>query len=77
MTDDEFIQAISSMLSFVSAVWPYEEFSFGNEIYRWARCQELFPHILKLQSLFSRFQLPTKLTQYHLDGPKLFIDTAS
>jgi hypothetical protein len=77
MTDDEFSKAISSMLSFVSAVWPYEQFSFGNEIYRWARCQELFPHILKLQSLFSRFKLPTNLTQHHLDGPKLFIDTAS
>ncbi|RAO64269.1 uncharacterized protein BHQ10_000281 [Talaromyces amestolkiae] len=57
MTDDEFSKAISSMLSFVSAVWPYEEFSFGNEIYR--------------------FKLPTELTQHHLDGPKLFIDTAS
>jgi hypothetical protein len=77
MTDDEFSNVFSSMLSFVSAVWPYEEFSFGNEIYRWARCQELFPHILKIQSLFSRFKLPTNLTQHHLDGPKLFIDTAS
>lgn len=77
MTDDEFSKAFSSMLSFVSAVWPYEEFSFGNKIYRWARCQELFPHILKLQSLFSRFKLQTNLTQHHLDGPKLFIDTAS
>lgn len=77
MTDDEFSNAFSSMLSFVSAVWPYEEFSFGNEIYRWARCQELFPHVLKLQSLFSRFKLPTNLTQHHLDAPKLLIDTAS
>ncbi|KAH8704099.1 hypothetical protein BGW36DRAFT_444704 [Talaromyces proteolyticus] len=77
MTDDEFNKVFSSMLSFVSAVWPYEEFSFGNEIYRWARCQDLFPHVLKLQSLFSRFKLPKDLTRHHLDGPKLFIDAAS
>ncbi|OKL62070.1 hypothetical protein UA08_02958 [Talaromyces atroroseus] len=77
MTDYEFSKAFSSVLSFLSAVWPYEKFSFGSEVYRWARCQELFSHILKLQNLFSRFKVPTKLTQNHLDGPKLFIDAAS
>ncbi|KAH8821382.1 NB-ARC and TPR domain protein [Xylogone sp. PMI_703] len=77
MTEKRFNSVFSSMLSFVSAVWPYEEFSFGNEIYRWARCEELFPHILKLQSLFTRFSPPASLTKSHLDGPKLFIDAAS
>jgi hypothetical protein len=77
MTDEQFSKAFSATLSFISNVWPYEGFGFGNEIHRWARGQELFPHILKLQSLFSGFQLPTTLTQYHLKGPKLFIDTAS
>jgi len=77
MTDDRFNNVFSYMLSFVSAVWPYEEFSFGNEIYRWARCEELFPHVFKFQSLFSRYKPSANLTKAHLDGPKLFIDTAS
>lgn len=77
MTEDRFNTVFSSMLSFVSAVWPYEEFSFGNEIYRWARCEELFPHVFKFQTLFSRFIPSQNLTKRHLDGPKLFIDTAS
>lgn len=77
MTDSKFNDVFSFMLSFVSTVWPYKEFSFGNEISRWARCEEIFPHVFRFQNLFSRFKPSHNLIKPQLDGPRLFIDAAS
>jgi hypothetical protein len=76
MSDEQFDVTFSSTLSLLSAVWPYEEFSFGNEIYRWARCEEISPHVFKMQKLFPRFHPPRQLSAFSLEGPKLLLDAA-
>lgn len=76
MSDKQFDSTFSFALCLLSAVWTYEPFSFGNETYRWPRCEQLFPHVLRLQKLFTKFHPPTKLSMANLEGPKLILDAA-
>lgn len=75
--DDRFSTVFSSMVSVIYAVWPYKESTFGINQDRWLLCIDLFPHILELRGLVSRFQPSPDLTEAHLDGPELFIEAAS
>lgn len=68
MSDSRFDKMFSFTFCLVSAVWPYEDFGFGNELYRFAHCGELYPHVLWLRKLFSRFRPPTKLTAANLEA---------
>lgn len=76
MSDDRFDKVFSFALSLVSAAWPYEDFGFGNELYRFERCGEIYPNPMWLQKLFSRFGPPTKLSRTNLEASKLLLDTA-
>lgn len=62
----------------LSSVWPYEPFSFGNETYRWAQCDELFTHALRLHRLFDleRLTPPTTVTETTIQAYKFFLDAA-
>lgn len=75
MTDEQFNRTYSSSLC-SSSRYEYEGFGFGNEMYRWACCEELYSHVLRLQKLSSRFSPPTVLSTVHLEGPKLLLDAA-
>jgi len=75
MTNEFFNEVYGSVVCLISAVWPYEEdFGFGNDMYRWGRCSELYPHLLKLRMLSSRLKLPTILSARSIQGTKLFLD---
>ena len=76
MSNGRFNKLYSFVFGLVSSVWPYEDFGFGNELYRWAKCDELYPHVLRLQKLYSRFRPPTELVPLHLEAPKLLLDAA-
>jgi hypothetical protein len=76
MSDERFHKIFVFALCLVSAAWPYEEFGFGNELYRFERCSELYPHVLWLQKLSTRFRPPTELVAAHLEGPRLLLDAA-
>ncbi|KAL8791633.1 MAG: hypothetical protein Q9195_005782 [Heterodermia aff. obscurata] len=76
MSDGRFNKLYSFLFGLVSSVWPYEDFGFGNELYRWAKCDELYPHVLRLQKLYPRFRPPTELVSLHLEAPKLLLDAA-
>jgi hypothetical protein len=76
MSDSRFNKVFSFAFCLVSSVWPYEDFGFGNELYRFARCGELHPHVLWLRKLFSRFRPPQELTAANLEAPKLILDAA-
>ncbi|KAL1304233.1 hypothetical protein AAFC00_000652 [Neodothiora populina] len=76
MSSERFDFIFTLSLNLLSSAWPYEEFSFGNELYRWGRCEELYPHVRRLQSLSSRFTPPSELSWSHIQGPKLLLDAA-
>lgn len=76
MSNERFDLAFGFTLYLLSAAWPYEEFGFGNEQYRWARCNEIYRHVLRLRKLFERFHPPDSLAQASIEPPKLLLDLA-
>lgn len=76
MSDERFDLAFGFTLCLLSSAWPYEEFGFGNEQYRWARCNEIYRHVLRLQKLFERFHSPDRLSEATIEPPKLLLDLA-
>ncbi len=76
MSDERFDLAFGFTLCLLSSAWPYEDFGFGNEQYRWARCNEIYRHVLRLQKLFERFHSPERLSQATIEPPKLLLDLA-
>ncbi|KAL8671104.1 MAG: hypothetical protein Q9168_004386 [Polycauliona sp. 1 TL-2023] len=76
MSDERFDDAFGFTLCLLSSAWPYEEFGFGNEQYRWARCNEIYRHVLRLRKLFERFHSPHQLSSASMEPPKLLLDLA-
>ncbi|KAL8305078.1 hypothetical protein RB598_003018 [Gaeumannomyces tritici] len=77
MTTAQFNETFDACLHLVSSMWPYEKFGWRHGVARWARCEELFPHVVTLRRLADQIQT--------LDGhggdlknrlrlPKLLID---
>jgi hypothetical protein len=70
------------VLCMLSAVWPYEDrFGFGDDNTRWTRpnnngCDELFRHVVRLRTHFSRFKPATTLSKQSLEPYKLTLDAA-
>jgi hypothetical protein len=78
MSDERYSAVFVSALQLISGVWPYEE-EFGfikNETYRWRQCNELYNHVLHLESLSARLTPPTKLSREHIQPPKLILEAA-
>ena len=48
MSDERFDLAFNFTLCLLSWAWPYKDFGFGNEQYRWAQCNEIYRHVLRL-----------------------------
>jgi hypothetical protein len=48
MPHDQFDLAFSFSFGLLSLAWSYEDFGFGNEQYRWARCNEVYRHVIRL-----------------------------
>jgi hypothetical protein len=40
----------NSCVKLLNAVWPYQSFTWRHSINRWLECEELFPHIIRLQN---------------------------
>lgn len=76
MSDERFNDAFGFTLCLLSSAWPYEEFGFGNEQYRWDRCNEIYRHVLRLKKLFDRFHAPHQLSLMTIEPPKLLLDLA-
>ena len=54
MKPKRFREVFSTTVMLLSSVWPFEEFSWRHGVARWQLCEELFPHILRLQQFASR-----------------------
>ncbi|KAL8327943.1 hypothetical protein RB597_003991 [Gaeumannomyces tritici] len=77
MTTAQFNETFDASLHLVSSMWPYEKFGWRHGVARWARCEELFPHVVTLRRLADQ----THILDGHggdvkkrLKLPKLLID---
>lgn len=59
MSEKRYQDTFSAALQLVSHAWPFEAFGWRHGIARWRKCEELFPHVLRLKGLGS--DLVTKL----------------
>lgn len=76
MSDQRFTEVFGFTLSLISSVWPYEDFGFGNELYRFEKCGELYHHVLWLRKVSKRFRPPMQLTRSNLGSVKLLLDAS-
>jgi hypothetical protein len=49
MSKDHSRAVFNSCVKLLNAVWPYQNFTWRHSISRWPECEELFPHIIRLQ----------------------------
>jgi hypothetical protein len=76
LTDERLEQVFSLTSRLLFLAWPFEEFGFGHEISRWAKCAELFPHVVRLYEFSPRLQMTQEVTETSIQFPKLLIDAA-
>ena len=53
----EFRQTFMACVHMVWRLWPFENFTFRHNVDRWSVCEELFPHVLRLQETAVQNQL--------------------
>lgn len=58
----------------VSSTWPYEDFGWRHGVARWRVCEELFPHILRLEQLSRYIQGEWGMSEMDLDLAILLTD---
>ena len=61
MTLTELRRTFMACVKLISSIWPFEDFGWRHGIARWAACEELFPHVLRLKDLFSSISLPADM----------------
>lgn len=76
MSDERFDLTFGFMLCLLSSAWPYDEFGFGNEQYRWARCNEIYRRVLRLREVCERSHPPDELSQVSIEPPRFLLDIA-
>lgn len=78
MTDERYSTVFTATLQLLSAVWPHEQAGFIQKYQsnRWPRCNDLYPHMLRLCKLSKRVQPPTQLTEARVEPPKVLLGAA-
>lgn len=51
MEKAHYLIAFTAALRLLIGVWPFEDFGWRHGVARWRKCEELFPHVLRLKSL--------------------------
>ncbi|QDS73010.1 hypothetical protein FKW77_009080 [Venturia effusa] len=54
MSERRFRNVFNSCIALINDQWPYQAFTWRHNISRWARCEELYPHIVRLQYFSAR-----------------------
>lgn len=54
MSEKRFRDVFNSCIALINDQWPYQAFTWRHSISRWARCEELYPHIVRLQYFSAR-----------------------
>ncbi|KAE9984204.1 Glutamine synthetase [Venturia inaequalis] len=54
MSEKRFRDVFNSCIALINDQWPYQAFTWRHSISRWARCEELYTHIVRLQYFSAR-----------------------
>lgn len=74
MSPQRFAVVFELVVDILHSAWPFEHFSFGHGVSRWAKCTELFPHVTQLLRFTSKLKSPEVVTQTSLKHPRLLDD---
>lgn len=74
MPPDRYRSSFAAATSLVSSIWPYEDFGWRHGVARWRVCEELFPHILRLEQLSRYVQGTWGTSEMDLDLAILLTD---
>lgn len=74
MTAERFEVVFSLAVDLLYSVWPFENFSFGHGVSRWAKCAQLFPHVIHLHRFSSRLEPVQRVSKASLQFPTLLGD---
>ncbi|KAF2205660.1 hypothetical protein GQ43DRAFT_269423 [Delitschia confertaspora ATCC 74209] len=69
-----YLSAFSAALELVCVSWPFEAFGWRHGVARWRRCEELFPHVLRLKSFGASLSVSTDTIDMNIKLCKLMND---
>lgn len=73
MSEQYYGNVFNTCIALISDKWPYQPFTWRHGISRWAKCEDLYPHIIRLQSFLSR----VPISEYDIDKPYEFARLAT
>ena len=56
MSNERFSATFAAAISLLCSVWPFESSNWQHDVARWTVCEGLFPHVLRLRTLSTRFK---------------------
>lgn len=56
MSNERFCATFSAAVTLLCSVWPFDNSNWQHGVARWAICEDLFPHILRLRKFYARFR---------------------
>lgn len=59
MSSERFSATFAAAVGLLCSVWPFENSNWQHGVARWAVCEELFPHVLRLRTHSTRFKPTT------------------
>lgn len=74
MSKERFSATFAAAVSLLCSVWPFENSNWQHGVARWAVCEELFPHVLRLRTLSTRFKPTTGDHEYRFQFARLLND---
>jgi hypothetical protein len=74
MTAERFESVFALTSELLCLAWPFEDFSFGHGVSRWAKCAELFPHVIQLHRFSSRLEAIEIVAEESILFPRLLGD---
>ncbi|KAK9776213.1 putative NB-ARC domain-containing protein [Seiridium cardinale] len=57
MSEQYYQHVFHTCIALISDQWPYQPFTWRHGIGRWAKCDDLYPHIVRLQHFSSRIDM--------------------
>lgn len=74
MEESRYHGNFTAALQLLVSAWPFEEFGWRHGVTRWRKCDELFPHVLRMKSFGSRIARELESTDTKIRYCKLMND---
>jgi len=74
MSSKQYRETFDSTVRLISGVWPYQPFTWRHGISRWPTCEDLFPHVIRLEELARPFTPDPENVEGDYEYAKLLVD---